>query len=264
MGTSQGGVLSPLLMNIALHGMEKHVIKEFSRNEVKVIRYADDFVVFGKTLENVQKAEKLISGFLKPIGLNLSEEKTRIGHSMREMSGTTGSIGLDFLSYNFQNIHCSKHRGVKNSRGVPQNFKLITRPSREAVARQKSALSQTLLKYKGAPIGRVMERLSSRIKGWTFGYLDKKGKSFILDRHDKTKVRKFVKIKPGSSIYDGQLVYFAKRMSLENPRIKFLRNLFKKQKYLCSYCKLHLLPDEIVELHHHLDSNGKRNGKVTF
>jgi RNA-directed DNA polymerase len=311
-GTPQGGVLSPLLMNIALHGMEKHVIKEFSRNEVKVIRYADDFVVFGKTLENVQKAEKLISGFLKPIGLNLSEEKTRIGHSMREMPGTTGSIGLDFLSYNFQNIHCSKHRGVKNSRGVPQNFKLITRPSREAVARQKLALSQTLLKYKGAPIGRVMERLSSRIKGWTwyhsitqstrtfskldawfwrklwewaktryktatkakqkcfnvkgwnFGYLDKKGKAFILDRHDKTKVRKFVKIKPGSSIYDGQLVYFAKRMSLENPRIKFLRNLFKKQKYLCSYCKLHLLPDEIVELHHHLDSNGKRNGKVTF
>merc|ERR1712086_1072391 len=90
------------------------------------------------------------------------------------------------------------------------------------------------------------------VKGWNFGYLDKK------------KVRKFVKIKPGSSIYDGQLVYFAKRMSLENPRIKFLRNLFKKQKYLCSYCKLHLLPDEIVELHHHLDSNGKRNGKVTF
>ena len=61
-----------------------------------------------------------------------------------------------------------------------------------------------------------------------------------------------------------ELVYFAKRMSLENPRIKSLRNLFKKQKYTCSYCKLHLLPDEIVELHHHLDSNGKRTGKVTF
>ena len=84
---------------------------------MKVIRYADDFVVFGKTLENVQKAEKLISEFLKPIGLNLSEEKTHIGHSMKKMPGTTGPIGLNFLSYNFQNIHCSKHRGVKNTKG---------------------------------------------------------------------------------------------------------------------------------------------------
>jgi RNA-directed DNA polymerase len=312
-GTPQGGVISPLLMNIALHDMENHVLNEFSRNKVKVIRYADDFVVFGKTLEDVQKAEELISGFLKPIGLNLSEEKTRIGHSMKKMPGTTGPIGLDFLSYNFQNIQCSIHRGVKNTKGVPQKFKLITKPSREAVARQKKALSLILLKYKGAPIGSVIERLSKRIKGWTwyhsvtqstltfskldawfwrklwrwakvryksakkakqncfnvkgwnFGYIDKKNKNtFILDRHDKTKVRKFVKIKADASIYDGKLVYFANRMSLENPRIKSSQNLFKKQKFLCSYCDLHLLPDEIVELHHHLDSNGKRTGKITF
>jgi RNA-directed DNA polymerase len=311
-GTPQGGVISPLLMNIALHGMEELVVKEFSRNEIKVIRYADDFVVFGKTLKNVQTAEKLISEFLKPIGLNLSEEKTRIGHSMKEIPGITGPIGLNFLSYNFQNVPCSKHRGVKSTKGVSQNFKLMTRPSREAVARQKSALSQILLKYKGAPIGRVMERLSSRIKGWTwyhsvtqstltfskldawfwkklwrwaknryktakkakqkcfnvkgwnFGYIDQKGKVFILDRHDKTKVRKFVKIKAGASIYDGRLVYFAERMSLGNSRIKSLRNLFKKQNYLCSHCKLYLLPEEIVELHHYLDLGGKRTGKVTF
>ena len=97
-----------------------------------------------------------------------SEEKTRIGHSMKKMPRTIRPIGLNSLSYNFQNIQCSKHRGVKNTKGVPQNFKLITRPSREAVTRQKSALSRILLKYKGAPIGRIMERLSSRIKGWTW------------------------------------------------------------------------------------------------
>lgn len=49
-GTPQGGVISPLLMNIALHGMENYVINLFGRSQIKVIRYADDFVIFGKTL----------------------------------------------------------------------------------------------------------------------------------------------------------------------------------------------------------------------
>jgi len=49
-GTPQGGVISPLLMNIALHGMENYVINLFGRSQIKVIRYADDFVIFGKIL----------------------------------------------------------------------------------------------------------------------------------------------------------------------------------------------------------------------
>jgi RNA-directed DNA polymerase len=49
-GTPQGGVISPLLINIALHGMENYVINLFGRSQIKVIRYADDFVIFGKTL----------------------------------------------------------------------------------------------------------------------------------------------------------------------------------------------------------------------
>lgn len=167
-GTPQGGVISPLLMNIALHGMENYVTDEFSRNQIKVVRYADDFVIFGKTLENVLKAKILVSEFLKPVGLNLSEKKTRIGHSMEILPGTTRPIGLDFLSYNFRNIACSKHRGVKNTQGTPQTFKLVTKPSKDSVARHKAALSRILIEYKGAPIGRVMERLASRIRGWTW------------------------------------------------------------------------------------------------
>jgi RNA-directed DNA polymerase len=71
-------------MNIALHGMEDYVKREFKWDKVKVVRYADDFVIFGQTLEDVQKAEKLVTEFLKPIGLNLSAEKTRIGHSLEK------------------------------------------------------------------------------------------------------------------------------------------------------------------------------------
>jgi RNA-directed DNA polymerase len=97
MGTPQGGVFSLLLMNIALHGMENYVTKEFGRNQIKVVRYADDFVVFGQTLKDVQKAERLIIEFLEPVGLSLSMEKTRIGHSMEKKPGASGPIGLDFL-----------------------------------------------------------------------------------------------------------------------------------------------------------------------
>jgi RNA-directed DNA polymerase len=91
-------------------------------NEVKVIRYADDFVIFGKTLQNAQEAKKLVIEFLTPVGLRLSEEKTRIGQSMEAKPGTTGPIGLNFLSYHFRNIACPKHRGVKNTRGISSGF----------------------------------------------------------------------------------------------------------------------------------------------
>jgi RNA-directed DNA polymerase len=165
MGTPQGGVLSPLLMNIALHGMENFITKEFGKNQIKVVRYADDFVIFGETLKNVQKAERLVTEFLRPVGLNLSTEKTRIGHSMERKPGTSSPLGLDFLSFHFYNKKCSRHRGVKNTRGVTQPFRLITRPSREAVVNHKKAISYILIEYKDAPLGRVIERLSLKIEG---------------------------------------------------------------------------------------------------
>ena len=86
----------------------------------------------------------------------------------------------------------------------------------------------------------------------------------ILNRHDRTRVRKFVKIKPGASIYDGNLLYFAERLSYSNPRIKSLRGLFIKQNYSCSHCGLFFLPDEIIELHHVLDANLNRTEEICF
>jgi RNA-directed DNA polymerase len=300
-------------MNIALHGMESYITNELGkRNQIKVIRYADDFVIFGKTLKDVQKAKQLMSKFFKPIGLNLSEAKTRIGHSMEKKPGASEPIGLDFLSFHFRNIKCSPHRGVKNTKGVTQSFRLITMPSRKAVTVHKKALSRILVDYKNAPLGSVIERLASRIKGWTwyhsitqstrtfskmdewlhkklwrwakrryrtakkakqkcfsvkgwnFGFIDQNEKQFILDRHDKTRVRKFVKIKSGASFYDGNLVYFAKRLSLTNVRIRTLTNLFCKQKYKCFHCQLLLTQNDVIELHHVLDSNGEQNGKIAF
>nr|YP_009495543.1 reverse transcriptase [Psammoneis japonica]AWQ64273.1 reverse transcriptase [Psammoneis japonica] len=311
-GTPQGGVISPLLMNIALHGLEEQLVIVFKRNEIKVIRYADDFVIFGKTLEIVHRAKEIVKQFLKPIGLELSEKKPRIGHSMEQKPGTEGPPGLDFLGFHFRNISCSVHRGVKSTQGKKQLFKLITHPSKDAVKRHKSNLRFILGKHKKAPLGRVIERLASCIRGWTwyhsvtqchrtfskldawlwdrlwrwairryrgrrnaklkcfsvqgwkFGYLEK-GKPRTLNRHDQTKVRRHVKIKPGASIYDSSLVlYFAGRIPFAHPRSKSLLSLFKKQQYSCPTCGHWFMPSDIIELHHVIDNNGKRTGQLQF
>ena len=231
---------------------------------------------------------------------------------MESKPGTSGPVGLDFLGFHFRNISCSIHRGVKSTRGVSQRFRLITHPSRDAVRRHKLNLRKIFIDLKGAPLGRVIERLSGTIKGWTwyhsvtqstrtfsrldewlwkalwrwakrryrnaakakqkcfsvkgwnFGYINEKGKTIALDRHDKTKVRKFVKVKTGASLYDGNLLYFADRLSYHHPRTKKLKPLLRQQNFACVQCGLLLTPSDIIELHHVVDESGKRIGKTVF
>lgn len=172
-GTPQGGVLSPLLANIALNGMEKLLKDKFNRN-VCLIRYADDFVVFSKREEIIVESKKLLLEFLKPMNLEFSEEKTRVGH-------TLVSPGLDFLGFNFRNHNVSIHRGVKSTRGVKQNFIQITKPSRKSVKEHKKEIVALLKTYKSAPLLSVMKALSERIRGWTYYYsLSQSTKTFTM------------------------------------------------------------------------------------
>lgn len=158
-----------MLMNIALHGLENNILKHFKkRNAIKVVCYADDFVVFAKNLGDVLKAREIVIEFLKPIRLSLSEEKSRVGHSMEKLRGTERPSGLDFLGYHFRNVRCSHHRGVKSTQGKRQSFKLITHPSRDAVKRHKANLRVTLKKFKSAPLGKIIERIASIVRGWTW------------------------------------------------------------------------------------------------
>jgi RNA-directed DNA polymerase len=166
-GTPQGGVISPLLCNIALHGMETDLLKEFARDEVKIIRYADDFVVMGKKLENIMKAKTIVSKFLQTVGLELSEEKTRVGHTMIPLETGRKTPGLEFLGYHFRNIPTPIHRGVKSTRGVKQPFRQISSPSLEASKSHREAIKDILRKHKNAPREAIIARLSTRIEGWT-------------------------------------------------------------------------------------------------
>lgn len=99
-GTPQGGTISPLLANIALHGME-HALgivyhKEgYVRSECPytLIRYADDFVVLTSSLVLAEEAKKILSAYLLNMGLTLSPEKTSI---------TDAKNGFNFLGWNFR------------------------------------------------------------------------------------------------------------------------------------------------------------------
>lgn len=161
-GTPQGGVISPLLCNVALHGMEKDLLSQFSRNGVKIIRYADDFVIMSKQLKNIVKAKAIVINFLATVNLELSEEKTRIGHTLKSINGN--KPGLNFLGFYFKNQTTSIHRGVKNTKGIKQNFIQISGPSWEATMNHKQAIKMILRKHRAAPISALMAKLSARIR----------------------------------------------------------------------------------------------------
>ena len=128
-GTPQGGIISPLLANIALHGMEDALNVKYYRNGARngtvyytnaskyvVIRYADDFVVLCKTKEDAEEVYGLLTPYLKDRGLELAQDKTKITHI---------SKGFDFLGMNIRCYH-GKDGGkvlIKPSKGSINKFK---------------------------------------------------------------------------------------------------------------------------------------------
>jgi RNA-directed DNA polymerase len=76
-GTPQGGVLSPLLANIGLHGLETFI--KSTNPKLGVVRYADDFIVTARDKESLEKTQIQIQQWMSERGLELSPEKTIIG-----------------------------------------------------------------------------------------------------------------------------------------------------------------------------------------
>jgi len=159
-----GGVIPPLLANIALNGMEGYVIGK-NKRRIKLIRYADDIVIFSARYDLIVEAKQSLSEFLSKINLKLSPTKTYIGHTQFFDKELTPAVGLNYLGYRFRNFETSIHRGVKNTKGKKQIFKQETVPSRESVQRQKNNIRKVLMQYKNAPLEAVISRLSLLIRG---------------------------------------------------------------------------------------------------
>jgi len=138
-GTPQGGVISPLLANIALHGLETEIQSRFQRNKragttmmmwtPAVIRYADDFVVLHRDEGVVRECQRIAQDWLKGMGLELKSSKTRIGHTLKEMDGTAG---FDFLRFTVRQFPVGKYHTGKQG-GKALGFKTIIKPSKKKV-----------------------------------------------------------------------------------------------------------------------------------
>ena len=110
-GSPQGGVISPLIANVALHGLETLVAETHAN--AKVIRYADDLVVLHPDLSVIEAAQQTITHWLADMGLELKPSKTRITHTLHPHHG---QIGFDFLGFHIRQHPVGKtHSGKSGS-----------------------------------------------------------------------------------------------------------------------------------------------------
>ena len=171
-GTPQGGPLSCVLANIALHGLETLVKEAFPRtpsrpNPPIVVRLADDFVVLHDDRAVVEDSQALISTWLAEMGLELKPSKTRITHTL-EAEG--GEPGFDFLGFNIRQYPVGKTKTGHDSHGKALGFKTIIKPSKEAKQRHAARLRQIVDDHKGASQIELITALNPVIRGWANYY----------------------------------------------------------------------------------------------
>jgi RNA-directed DNA polymerase len=168
-GTPQGGVISPLLANIALHGMEEAISKGYKPPMEKplIVRYADDFVIFHSDRGELQKAIETITLWLQQMGLNLSPKKTRVTHTLIP---TEGNVGFDFLGFTVRQRPVGETHTRKNTHGKPLGFKTIIRPSKEAIKRHMAETKKRIRELRSAPQWLLIKELNPIIRGWTAYY----------------------------------------------------------------------------------------------
>ncbi len=248
-GTPQGGVVSPLLANIALNGIEDIHCS---------VRYADDMVFILKPKDNAEEILDKVKEFLAVRGMEISEPKTKI---------TATTDGFDFLGWNFK---------------VQKNGKFRSRPSEDNYkAFRKKVKSVINCSNYGAK--EKAKKLAPIVRGWrnyhryckmegarnSLYFMEKRAfkvfnKETKQNRYTSKKLlnqafpsvsyseNKFVNVRGDKSPYDGDIAYWSKRNSkLYDGETSFA---LKRQNHSCAACGLKFKGEERVHLHH-LDGN---------
>jgi RNA-directed DNA polymerase len=157
-GTPQGGVISPVLLNVALHGMEQAAgvryrnaaQSEAATGSPVLTRYADDYVAMCYSRQQAEEVKARLAAWLAPRGLSFNEDKTKIVHVEE---------GFSFLG-------CSIRRYVDRQ----GSGKLLIKPSQESVKRLRKRLAAELHSLRGANAATVVARLNPVVRGWTAYY----------------------------------------------------------------------------------------------
>jgi RNA-directed DNA polymerase len=150
-GAPQGGVASPLLLNVALHGMEQAAGVRYYRNGNAVpgcpllVRYADDLIALCHSRQQAEQVQARLARWLEPRGLAFNQDKTKIAHLDQ---------GVDFLGFEIRRF----------------GGKLLTKPSRDAMRQIRDRLSAEAAALRGANADAVIARLNPVITGWAAYY----------------------------------------------------------------------------------------------
>ena len=155
-GTPQGGIISPLLLNVALHGLEeaagvRYIATGANAGNLKagspaMIRYADDLVVCCQSRQQAEQVKAVLAGWLAPRGLVFNEDKTQI---------VEASQGFDFLGFNVRRY---------------PNGKLLIKPAKQAVRRFRERLAVEMRRLRGSNAMAVIATLTPIIRGWAAYY----------------------------------------------------------------------------------------------
>jgi RNA-directed DNA polymerase len=269
-GTCQGGVVSPLLANIALNGIEnihqyhiqrgKRIIASTPKRYIvnACVRYADDMVFFLRPEDDAEKILDKISQFLAERGLKVSQKKTKL---------TASTDGFDFLGWHFKIQQNGKFRCVPSV----ENFKAFRKKIKKIV--NNSNYGAKVKAQKLAPIVRGWRQYhkyckmdGSRFSLWNmhhkaFKVFNKEAKQNKVSAETLVKQafpsvpyseNSHIKVKGNKSPFDGDLVYWSERNSKLYDGITSKQ--LKRQNHTCGHCGLKLTSDERVHIHH-IDGN---------
>ena len=270
-GTPQGGVVSPLLANIALNGIESiHRYKSDGKTREPSVRYADDMVIILRPEDDATEILERINQFLATRGMKVSEKKTKLSRTTE---------GFDFLGWHFKMQSNGKFRctpSVDNYKKFRQKVKTIVNCSNYGAKEKATRLAPIVRGWRN--YHRFCKMDGSRfslvhIETRAFKVFNKETKQ---DRHSSKKLlnkafpsvpyseNKFVNVKGSKSPYDGDMTYWSERNSklYDNHTSRAL----KRQNHTCGHCGLKCISDEQIHLHH-LDgnhSNWKNNNLVAI
>lgn len=285
-GTPQGGIISPILSNIALDGLEKLLKNTFSnsfvkarKNKINFVRYADDFIITASSKEILEKEViQVVKNFLIERGLSLSEEKTKITHI---------NEGFDFLGVNIRKY----------------KKKLLIKPSKENVKTFLRKIKGIINENKSTTQKQLIMLLNPVIRGWanyhkhivskqTFSYVSyriyqllwkwskrrhhNKGNIWISRKYFKTigtrkwvfyddglelfnpssvAIKRHIKIRGEANPFDPEFeTYFEKRLGTKMINditlSKRLKNLWISQKGKCLICQNLITKETEWNVHH--------------
>lgn len=290
-GTPQGGVISPTLALIALHGLETH-LKSLGtqKHPIHAVFYADDFVVFTTQASDIPRVKTAVSQWLQGIGLELHPEKTKASHTLNEPAG------FDFLGFSVRQYPVGKYASRRG-------YKTLIKPSKASTKRHRLRLKQIVDSHIATTQEQLIHHLNPVIVGWCQYYSKVVSKAafaslsaqlfhqlmrwakhrhpnlnnhqivsryWLIDRgggwafqskdglglyrHDATPIRRHIKVKGQRSPYDGDWCYWGTR-GRYSPNLAPLKTfLLKRQKGKCYQCGLNFVLDDLIETHH-LDGN---------